>query len=80
MSAKERFQVQNNIMSKKRSLLNIEFADVIHEMGKRVCLDKYNYFMRLNNPSQRRRDNEKVKNKQNFRVSSSKKIIQWSLL
>ena len=54
MSAKERFQVQNNIMSKKRSLLNIEFADVIHEMGKRVCLDKYNYFMRLNNPSQRR--------------------------
>ena len=80
MSAKERFQVQNNIMSKKRSLLNIEFADVIHEMGKRVCLDKYNYFMKLNNPSQRRRDNEKVKNKQNFRVSSSKKIIQWSLL
>ena len=59
---------------KKRSLLNIEFADVIHEMGKRVCLDKYNYFMRLNNPSQRRRGYKQVENKQKCRVSFSEEI------
>ena len=49
---------------------------------KCVCVHKYNFLMRLNNPSQMRKVYEQKK-QENCRIPSSEnweKIIQWSLL
>ena len=47
-----------------------------------VCVNKYVYFMRLSNPSQRGISDEKAKKWENYRVLCSKKgkKFQWSPL
>ena len=44
---------------------------------KCVCVYKYNYSMRLNNPSQRKTGYKQAENAKNFRVSSSKMIGKY---
>ena len=56
------------------SELNSDMTDVIHEWVPMCLSIQIRQFKRLDNPSQRRRSYNQVKNKQNCRVSSNHKI------
>ena len=56
------------------SELNSDMTDVIHEQVPMCLSIQIRQFKRLDNPSQRRRSYNQVKNKQNCRVSSNHKI------
>ena len=56
------------------SELNSDMTDVIHEWVPMCLSIQIRQFKRLDNPSQRRRSYNQVKNKQNCRVSSNHKM------